>query len=339
MEITVFIPGLHGFSEEIPADNLHQQALPALSRLLSKSSRSKHLFNDPESWLYQQFTGDDLSPDQIPVAPITALADGLEVANQYWLRADPVYLYPDTHSLVIQRTDNLELSEDEHRSLLILLKPFIEETGAMFFAPNPQRWYLRLDEEPGISCHPPHHILGKPINEFLPVGSGQREWRVLFNEIQMLLNQCDVNMERDSRRQVPVNSLWFWGGGYMPDIRKPVFAKMISDHPLSSALCQLSGIEHASIKDIQSLHVDQQTVYILDDRLFTAIRLDDARGWLSHLQEIEHNIMQPLLTGLEQRKIKSVTLLTDQGDQYVCQNADLRRFWRRLRPFSAWHMQ
>jgi hypothetical protein len=50
----------------------------------------------------------------------------------------------------------------------------------------------------------------------LPSGEAGREWRVLFNELQVLLHAHPVNAARIARGRLPINALWLWGAGSLP---------------------------------------------------------------------------------------------------------------------------
>jgi len=84
---------------------------------------------------------------------------------------------------------------------------------------HPDRWYLRLDSLPDISTLPLSQVAGRNVHGLLPGGKDAARWHQLFNEIQMLLFAHPLNEARETRGALPINSLWFWGGGVMQPLR------------------------------------------------------------------------------------------------------------------------
>src|SRR5512143_212527 len=86
------------------------------------------------------------------VAPVRAAADGLEAGEHYWLCADPVCLQ-------LQRAQMLLLpdvmpGQEEAAALCASLNGYFSGQGLRFFAPHPQRWYVRVGEEPQMTTTP-----------------------------------------------------------------------------------------------------------------------------------------------------------------------------------------
>ena len=69
------------------------------------------------------------------------------------------------------------------------------------------------------ACTPPHDIHDKPIDEFLPKGTGSELLRDLMERSQAVLREHLVNVERRDRGDIPATMLWFfWGSGQAPDM-------------------------------------------------------------------------------------------------------------------------
>jgi hypothetical protein len=50
------------------------------------------------------------------------------------------------------------------------------------------------------------------LSDWWPQEDSLREWRRLLNEIQMVWHEHPVNLARAERGEVPINSLWLFGG-------------------------------------------------------------------------------------------------------------------------------
>lgn len=104
------------------------------------------------------------------------------------------------------------------------------------------RWYLRVPREMAIpDFAPPSEALGADVFAFLPPGPEGRRWRTLANEAQVVLHNHPRNAARIDAGLPPVNSLWFWGGGALPDfVRAATHAVATEDFELG-ALAALAG--------------------------------------------------------------------------------------------------
>ncbi len=346
MKVTLNIPALFPVFNEIGTDDINQLKLGSLRKILSCSS-SKPVRNVPyESWLYAQFTGSVLPVGQIPVASLTAILDGLvdtesKKSTGYWMRADPVYLYPDTHSLILQDPDRLNLQHDEIERIRNTIAPLLEEYDTVLHTPHPGRWYLRVENNaPDLSCTPLYEALMKPVNKYLPQGKDFRRWHTLFNEIQMVLATLDMNLWRQERQQPPVNSLWFWGNGQLPSLRPVNYDCCRGDSDLLKSLCLHSNSCYSPIDDeldgglaMSGHHNHYLVVY---ESLMRARQLNDPELWLPALQDCEDRVIAPLVRQLRGREIKELSLISDSGLQFNCSRNDIRSFWRRVQSASEY---
>src|SRR3546814_17686782 len=73
-------------------------------------------------------------------------------------------------------------------------------------------------------------------------GSEGRRWRVLLGEAQVVLHNHPRNARRAEQGRPPVNSLWFWGGGVLPDAVGSAHAAFHSGDEFALALAAAAGI-------------------------------------------------------------------------------------------------
>ncbi len=92
------------------------------------------------------------------------------------------------------------------------------------------------------ACTPPHDIHDKPIDEFLPKGTGSELLRDLMERSPAILCEHPVNIERRSRDDIPATMLWlFWGSGKVPDM--PAFKQIYGlNAAITSAVDVLRGL-------------------------------------------------------------------------------------------------
>lgn len=218
------------------------QALsPSVARLLGRADRIASTTAGERSQLLRHF---QLLPRGWPMAAISRQADAGDAAQYAWLRADPVYVQPDMSGARLMAWGNLGLSGAEAEDLLQSLRPLFGDAGFPLSATPaaPDRWYLMLPREsPLPEFTTPMDGLGEDLLAHLPEGPQGRRWRALLNEAQVTLHNHPLNVRRIDSGLVPVNSLWFWGGGVLPDAVTCVAGSVISEDDELRALAVLAG--------------------------------------------------------------------------------------------------
>lgn len=185
----------------------------------------------------------DLLPRGWPIAAITRQHDAKDAQHHAWLRADPAWVRADINAgRMLACGDALALDTAETEDLLRPLKPLFGDAGFPISAPVPQRWYLMLPKEarpPAFTD--PDSALGDDLFEHLPQGADGRLWRRLLSEAQVILHNHPRNAARVAAGKPPVNSLWFWGGGALPDRVQTPFARICSGDSECAALAACAG--------------------------------------------------------------------------------------------------
>lgn len=103
-----------------------------------------------------------------------------------------------------------------------------------------------------IDCTPPHDIISKSFYDFLPhtkVPNAKKTVRLIHDLVlqsQSVLNNHQLNKQRKRAGKLPANSIWPWGGGYLPRI-KP-FNNMfpqVKSGAIITAVDLIRGIGHS----------------------------------------------------------------------------------------------
>jgi len=213
----------------------------ALARLLSKAN--VRLLDLPLEAVVCIQHGLAARPDY-PIAPIAAQADGLIAGDAYWLRADPVHLLLQRDSFSLSEPVPLLVTHDHAEMVIAALNRHFSQDGMMFFIGRSGAWYLRLNKIPEIQTTLPSAALDRNIYQFMPQGADASVWLSYLNEIQMLLHDHPVNIQRESGHQAAINSVWFSGGGVMPQPLPPEndIDQFVASSPLYHGLAQWSGL-------------------------------------------------------------------------------------------------
>lgn len=96
-------------------------------------------------------------------------------------------------------------------------------------------------------CTPPHDILGKDVTDYLPMGRGSEFLKDLMMRSVGVLEEHEVNRNREGRGLNPANSIWLWGQGGKPSL--PLFTEkygvsgaLVSAVDLTKGLGKYAGL-------------------------------------------------------------------------------------------------
>jgi hypothetical protein len=263
----------------------------------------------------------------LPIAALTREFDVGDAAGSSWLRADPAHVRADMTTARMLACGELGLSPAECVSIARDLKPLFGDSGFEFEATLPNRWYLRASREAELPDSAwPDDAMGDDLKLHLPVGAAGRRWRVLFNETQVLLHNHPVNAARVARGAVSVNSLWFWGGGILPDWVRSTRNHVFSNAPEITALARIAGVK------TQRLDMSLVREVLVRGKSDASILVDlgDLRG-----DALESEWLQALDEAMQRRRIDQIDLLFASGERHMIRPAHRFRVWRRVRGLGA----
>lgn len=299
--------------------------LPALERVLARARVEPLPVAALEAWLCGAFGVKDGA-----IAPVMLEADGLKAADAYWLCATPVTLHIRRDQLVLQ--PDIPISQEEADELCAGLNAHFAADGLHFFAPRPDRWYLRLDRQPGMSAVPLAEVAGRNIHEFLPQGEEALRWHGVLNELQMLLFNHPVNAAREARGDFAVNSVWLWGGG-VAGKASSAYARVFGDAGLAAAFAHAAGTPFEGVREACPEECAGDVLAVFEN-LRGALKAGDLARWRAEVQTVEAYCAS-LLAALKGGRLDSITLDVLGGNasrRFVLTRGLERKFW--LRPKS-----
>lgn len=227
---------------------------PALAKALGRADRIQAEAGEP-ALLARHI---DVLPRGWPAAALTRLVDAGEDDARHgaWLRADPAHIRPDINGARLLGTGaNLGMEQADVDALLPALRPLFGDAGFLLDAPHPARWYLRLPREAKLPAFAsPDEALGDDVFDHLPRGDEARRWRALESEVQITLHNHPHNAARLAAGKVPVNALWFWGGGVLADAVSSHAPILFSDDPAvlgAARLGKLQAMPLAASRDVE----------------------------------------------------------------------------------------
>lgn len=335
-QLILVIPGLAGPVTDREVTGYIQARPTALDRLLSRSKQQSVAYRGMEAALCQLF-GVPADAD-LPVAPLSWLADSGQPPTHYLLRADPVHLRADQSRLRLFEAHSFFITRDEADALVASINAFNVAQDWMLDAPHPQRWYWSLPLAPDLHTTPPAQAAGQDIDALLPHGQDAGHWAAVLNELQMLLHEHPVNQAREQRGEPTINSLWLWGGGVLPLSAQAQADVVYADDALALGLARYSGVTGHAVPeylgDLLSDNGGRQRLLVLDALTWPA-HYNDIEGWLAQLGQMEKIWFMPLLIALNSGRIGSLIIEACNGRCYRTDRKWQRAFWKRERHFEA----
>jgi 2,3-bisphosphoglycerate-independent phosphoglycerate mutase len=154
-------------------------------------------------------------------APIEAAARGITLEPEEWaFRCNLVTISGNImkdHSAGNISTREAEILMDE-------INKRLRTKAIRFYSGVSYRNLMIIKGEFQGTTTPPHDILDKQIDSYLPTGKGSNILRKLITSSREFLPDHPVNRERKASGKNRASSVWFWGEGKAPEI-KPFFDK------------------------------------------------------------------------------------------------------------------
>lgn len=336
-QLQLVVPGLLG----VPAaDAGETPRLPALEALLARANVETLATRGFEALLFSLLGAEIGADGDLPVAAVTRVLDLGVVDNGWWLRADPVNLNPQRDQLILSDNQMLDLTQDEANRLAAEISEVYAPDGWLVKAPRPSRWYIKPARAPKVTTTPLADVVGRDIHAYLPRGNEAKAWHTILNETQILLHSSKVNEERERDGKLPVNSLWYWGGGRLPGIQRVGWTALWSSEPASLALARLAETPTHSVpadfRDWQRHATYAGTNLVVLDALRAPMQYRDAAAWDSTMADLERRWFAPMLDALTSRTLQSAAVLTDTGKAFQITSGQARRWWRWRKPLSLY---
>lgn len=326
-QLQLLIPDLFP-PQDIAADVCSGPHLPALEKLLARGKVATSPADTLEARLCAAFGVQ-------AAAPVRAAADSLEVGAAYWLCADPVSLRLTTAQVLL--LPDVLPSLDEAAALCASLNEHFTRSGLHFFAPHPRHWYVQVDAAPQMTTTPLRQVAWGDAKLHTPQGEDALRWQRIATEAQMLLYAHPLNQARAERGELPINSLWFWGGGRAAPLA-PAIDAVGGDYGLVGAFAGVAGMQ-----PVESLRGMLDGQFANGLWVCTApgeaLQRGDLYAWREAVQQVEHQYALPLLKALQAGRLQRFTLDVLREDavhrfELTCGAA--WKLWRGARPLARY---
>jgi len=301
------------------------QRLPALETLISRADYRTHAIRDPDELRFHLFGVETTDP--LPIGALTCFSDrnGEADGSKYYLRADPVTLWADMARLIMTSYGFADLDELERNEIENTIRKVLKREGLVFGSEHPERWTIPLQRPLDFKFAPIQKAVGIDVGEVLPDGSEARHWCHIMNEIQVALHACPANIRRRRLGMQEINSVWFWGQGYLPEAASSRhFDAVFSSQPVSRGL----ALVHESRLYALSECFDTEFPEPGDTRILI--------DWTPPRTEPAMQLLQlEWFAGQLLQKVKQTGLVVDlysgDGKSWTYSRPCGLRFWRRRR--------
>ena len=113
---------------------------------------------------------------------------------------------------------SFEVTPDEADALFDAVSGLWADRAISALPLNARQWRIWLAPSANTRSLTPAAMAEMRLTDWWPQEDSLREWRRLLNEIQMVWHDHPVNIARAERGELPINSLWLFGGapGWSP---------------------------------------------------------------------------------------------------------------------------
>lgn len=304
-----------------------EKRCPALERIWSRGQPRRI---ESQTANHLRFALFGVRPEQdLPVAALTHVNDRQKRlrGEYYWLRADPVTMWADMARVVMTRYGFADLDAYDRNEIELCVRNVLNEEGIRLHTDHPERWCIALDKPLDFGFTPLDEALGMDVAEALPDHPEARHWRRILNEIQVELHNCPVNSRRRAAGKPEINSVWFWGGGFIPDAAPHNAVDTVyAESPVSRGLAIVNDCRIRSLRDaFEADFTDEGRVVLID---WSAVP-GGVEDELSLLETLAGRLQL-----LADTRPLELTVYTAGGEGRCYDRSARRRFWRRARPLS-----
>ena len=303
-KLTIVLPGLGVIlSQEIITGRL-----PTSLKQILKHGKKTPQPGSLDRCLFELYSQTPLSGTDLPDMALAGEDASIGVS--------PCYLRADRDQLRLFGPDSLGINTREAQALIALIQPLFDGDLTLESA---DKWRLSYTEPPQATFTALADVVGKNVQPYLPAGEQASSWIRLWNEIQMVLHECEINEQRALAGKPPINSVWFWGlGEFEADRRR--WQHVMGDYPLLTELsnrvglsCQPSPIEMGAL--VRGNYLRLMPEFSLEQDIE------------SQLAALEQTVFKPIMQQLKWRKCSQASFVFPELARYEVSTLSAWKQW------------
>ncbi|MBI4740778.1 MAG: hypothetical protein HY777_04290 [Betaproteobacteria bacterium] len=351
MRLTLLVPELV-WPEPDDRDALDDLSCPALTALIARGRFTRRAPQSLEAALTDAFGW----PEGAPYAALRLLGEASPPhasGGACWICADPVHLRFHRERLVLADSGSFGIALDEAHAISGELNRQFSSVG-MFHVAAADRWYFQcfktteLGATDDFDVPPLSAVAGRFVGRQLPEAQKTRWLRKLLNDAQMILHGHPANAAREEAGHLPINSLWLWGAGTLPEhteSQEGHFDGVWSTHPLAIGLGRAAGVPtHTAPPDAAALLAQLARPapgshhLVLLENLLGPVQYQNGDDYRRALQTLEKRWFAPLRRALASGRLKQLRLEASTAYGALCwesRRADQWKLWLRAQPLAT----
>ncbi len=236
-----------------------------------------------------------------------------------WIAAaDPVYLEPRLDCLYLHALRGTGVEPSQMRALINHLQDSLAGGTSYGFTRLASYGYLSSKTPVATASMPAYVVDQQKPDDFLPSGDDTATYRNLLSEIEMALHEHEVNLEREATGQLPINSLWLWGGGTAPEKTTRPQPPLFSDDALLTGYWYSATGATGPWPGNITACIDQSVAGFVAE----TTEFDDS-------PELLESCLHELREALRSGRLDSLTLLFRDGLRARIRRSHAMRIWRR----------
>jgi len=151
-------------------------------------------------------------------AGLAALHAGVKNPSETVWLAELSAISVGREGATIAHPASFDVTTDEADALFDAVSGLWADRAISALPLSARQWRVWLEPNASTRSLTPAAMAELRLSDWWPQEDSLREWRRLLNEIQMVWHEHPVNLARAERGEVPINSLWLFGGaqGWSP---------------------------------------------------------------------------------------------------------------------------
>jgi hypothetical protein len=199
-------------------------------RWLSRSSL--RVSDSPREIFARVLSAIRLSPVEEGLAALRLWGQTGDRPNVWVAAADPVHLEARLDHLCLYALKGAQWPGSDLRAIFDFLQKSLGDDTSFAFVRIGKFGYLRGEEAMATAMVSAAVIDGQEPDAFMPSGESAAGYHRLSGEMQMCLHDHEINLRREAQGLMPVNAVWFWGGGMAPQKTVQKLPPLFGDDPL-----------------------------------------------------------------------------------------------------------
>ena len=211
-----------------------------------------------------------------------------------------------------------EITTEEAKELIEAVKEVLANEVYSFYVGTSYRHLTIWDKGQIVELVPPHDVLGRTIEEYLPQDMALR---AMMEKSYDILNNHPINIERAKKGLNKANSIWFWGAGSKPalDLFEEKYQKkgvMVSAVDLLKGIAVGAGMKNLEVEGADgTLHTNYEGKAMAAVDALLKDGYDFAYIHVEAPDEMGHQ-------GSMENKIKAIEYLDEKVIQVVTREMD-----------------